>query len=113
LIKLTNSNGAVNLAHKMAKGDDGGYYKPSVDAEGQLSWEASAEDMPAVESSNIMGPSGPIGPSGIYVGVEEPTDPNVLVWLVPTGNVSDYVMTEEEVKSYIDDSLEGVEDGTY
>jgi hypothetical protein len=113
LIKLTTKNGAVNVAQKMAKGEDGGYYKPSVDAEGQLSWEASAEDMPTVESSNIMGPSGPIGPSGIYVGVEEPTDPNILVWLVPTGTVSDYVMTETEVKDYIDTSLGEVEDGTY
>ena len=114
MIKLTTNNGAVNVAQKMAKGDDGGYYKPNVDAEGQLTWEASAEDMPTVEPTNIMGPSGPIGPSGIYVGVEDPTnDPNILVWLVPTGSVSDYVMTEEEVKSYIDDSLEGVEDGTY
>ena len=97
----------------MNKGDDGGYYKPNVDAEGQLTWEASTEDMPAVEGSNIMGPTGPIGPSGIYVGAEEPTDPNILVWLVPTGTVSDYVMTETEVKSYIDESLGEVEDGTY
>jgi hypothetical protein len=113
LIKLTEKNGAIALAQKMNKGDDGGYYKPNVDAEGLLSWEASAADMPTVESSNIMGPSGPIGPSGIYVGVEEPTDPNILVWLVPTGSVSDYVMTETEVKDYIDTSLGEVEDGTY
>lgn len=115
MIKLTtNNNGAVNVAHKMMKGDDGGYYKPNVDAEGQLTWEASAEDMPAVVGSNIMGPTGPIGPSGIYVGKEDPTNnPDILVWIVPDGEVSDYVMTETEVKSYIDDSLEEVENGYY
>ena len=114
MIKLTTNNGAVNVAQKMMKGDDGGYYKPSVDAEGNLNWKASAEDMPAVEGSNIMGPTGPIGPSGIYVGKEDPTNnPDILVWIVPDGEVSDYVMTEEEVKSYIDDSLEEVENGYY
>lgn len=115
MIKLTtNNNSAITLAQKMNKGDDGGYYKPNVDAEGLLTWEASAADMPEVESSNIMGPSGPIGPSGIYVGTEDPTNnPDILVWLVPTGEVSDYVMTETEVKSYIEESLGEVEDGTY
>lgn len=113
MIKLTEKNGAITLAQKMMKGDDGGYYIPTVDDEGNLTWSASDNDMPQVEPSNITGPSGPAGGSGIYVGVEEPTDPNILVWLIPTGEVSDYVMTESEVKSYIDDSLEEVEDGTY
>lgn len=97
----------------MAKGEDGGYYKPSVSEAGELAWTASEPEMPSIPSSNIMGPVGPMGSSGVYVGVDEPTDPNVLVWLVPDGEVSDYVMTENQVKDYIDDSLEDVEDGTY
>ena len=114
MIKLTTNNGAVNVAQKMMKGDDGGYYVPTVEEDGTLTWKASAEDMPVVEGSNIMGPTGPIGPSGIYVGQEDPTDnPDILVWIVPDGEVSDYVMTETEVKSYIDDSLEEVENGYY
>lgn len=113
MIKLTEKNGSVNLAQKMMKGDDGGYYIPNVDEAGNLTWTPSEEGMAETASSNIMGPTGPIGPSGVYVGVEEPTDPNILVWLIPTGEVSDYVMTEEEVKSYIDDSLEEVENGYY
>jgi hypothetical protein len=33
--------------------------------------------------------------------------------MIPDGEVNDYVMTEAEVKSYIDDSLEDVADGAY
>lgn len=43
---------------------EGGYYKPEVDAQGNLSWTASKEDMPAVEVANIIGPEGPEGPVG-------------------------------------------------
>lgn len=51
-------------------GGVGGYYKPSVDAEGNLTWEKSAEAMPDAEGANIRGPegkegkTGPIGPQG-------------------------------------------------
>lgn len=45
-------------------GEDGGYYQPSVDTEGNLSWTASKADMPAVASSNIKGPQGPQGLQG-------------------------------------------------
>lgn len=95
------------------KGEDGGYYIPSVDAEGNLTWTASDVDMSAVPSANIQGPVGRTGPTGIYVGKDEPTDPNILIWMIPDGEVNDYVMTEAEVKSYIDDSLEDVADGAY
>lgn len=113
MIKLQTKNGNIDLSRKMMKGDDGGYYIPNVDENGNLTWTPSEEDMEVVESSNIVGPTGPRGDSAIYVGTEEPTDPSVLVWLVPTGETSDYVMTETQVKDYIDESLEEVEDGSY
>jgi hypothetical protein len=53
LIELTSKRGAVNVAQKMMKGEDGGYYIPSVDAEGNLTWTASEADMSAVPSANI------------------------------------------------------------
>lgn len=112
MIKLAEKNGAITLAQKMVKGDDGGYYIPKVE-EGMLSWTPSEDYMPQVDAANVAGPEGPKGESGIYVGVDEPTDPNILVWLVPTGEVSDYVMTETEVKDYIDESLGEVENGYY
>lgn len=45
-------------------GEDGGYYTPSVDASGNLSWAASKADMPAVSGTNIRGPQGPAGEDG-------------------------------------------------
>ena len=45
-------------------GEDGGYYTPIVSDEGNLSWEASKEGMPAVASANIKGPQGKQGPAG-------------------------------------------------
>lgn len=45
-------------------GEAGGYYTPSVDADGNLTWTPSAEDMPAVAGANIKGPQGDTGAQG-------------------------------------------------
>ena len=45
-------------------GEDGGYYQPSVSEDGELTWKASKDGMPAVAGANIMGPAGPQGPKG-------------------------------------------------
>ena len=45
-------------------GADGGYYAPSVDDDGNLTWTASADNMPAVTGANIKGPRGDTGPQG-------------------------------------------------
>ena len=45
-------------------GADGGYYTPSVSAEGILTWEASKEDMPPIPSANVKGERGEAGESG-------------------------------------------------
>lgn len=47
-----------------ADGEDGGYYTPTVSAEGVLSWTASKEGMPAVDSVNIKGADGAPGAAG-------------------------------------------------
>ena len=44
---------------------EGGYYSPSVDSEGNLTWQASKEGMDDIPSSNIRGPKG--------LGVPTPT----------------------------------------
>ena len=45
-------------------GENGGYYTPTVDTSGNLSWAASKEGMPAVTGANIRGPQGEQGPQG-------------------------------------------------
>lgn len=113
MINLKARNSNITLAQKMMKGDDGGYYTPSVDENGNLTWQPSEEEMPSIPSSNISGPVGPMGESGVYVGEVEPTDEEVLVWLNPEGDISGYVMSEKQVKEYIDKALTEVEYGTY
>lgn len=63
-------------------GPAGGYYTPSVSAEGELTWTASQEDMPNVASANIRGPAGAAGadgapgaqgPAGAAAGFGNPT----------------------------------------
>ena len=45
-------------------GENGGYYTPSVDASGNLTWAASAGGMPPVASANIKGAKGDKGDTG-------------------------------------------------
>jgi len=47
-----------------ADGEDGGYYTPSVAADGTLTWTASKVGMPAVGSVNIKGETGAPGADG-------------------------------------------------
>ena len=47
-----------------ADGEAGGYYAPSVDDAGNLTWTASKTDMPAVDGANIKGPKGDTGAPG-------------------------------------------------
>ena len=84
----------------MLKGDPGGYYVPEVDEEGNLTWTPSDEDMTAVDASNIQGPQGVKGESGVYVGETEPTDES-LVWINPEGTASEGLVTT----GYVDEAL--------
>lgn len=46
------------------KGDPGGTYYPSVDANGNLSWTPSQQDMLPIQTVNIKGPQGATGATG-------------------------------------------------
>ena len=116
-IQLKTNSGQVDLTAKLAKGENGGYYTPNVNADGKLTWIPSDEDMPAVEDSNIKGPAGDQGPigvqgiqgipgeSGVYVGTEEPTDENMLIWINPEGGASGELAT----KSYVDEAIKNID----
>lgn len=47
-----------------ADGEDGGYYSPSVDSSGNLSWTPSKTLMPVPATVNIKGPKGDTGAKG-------------------------------------------------
>ena len=55
MVELENK---VDSGGSGGSGEDGGYYSPSVDDAGNLSWTASKTDMPAVNGANIKGPQG-------------------------------------------------------
>ena len=93
-------------------GEDGGYYIPSVSETGDLSWSASKTDMPEVTTVNIKGKDGTDGKSGVYIGTEQPTDPDMNVWINPEGTLDTY-LTESEVQALINASLGVIENGTY
>ena len=66
-IKLSSNNGNIQLTSaggKIIRGIDGGYYTPAIDAEGNLTWIASLEDMSDVPATNIKGPKGDPGATG-------------------------------------------------
>ena len=68
MIKLVKDTGNVNLTTPTMigkAGEDGGYYTPTVAADGTLSWVASKEDMPEVAAVNIKGVKGDKGEQGL------------------------------------------------
>ena len=95
-IELRGKNGAIDLSLKMIKGDDGGYYIPSLDSEGNLTWAPSEVEMPAVDGANIKGPKGDTGTSGVWVGDTEPTG-DYNVWIDPTGSETAGLATKAEL----------------
>lgn len=58
------SAGGGDAGQPGADGEDGGYYTPSVDTAGNLSWTPSKAGMPSVPEANIRGPEGPQGDTG-------------------------------------------------
>lgn len=78
-VKVDGRNSSIQLAQNAIKGDDGGYYIPSIDSEGNLTWAPSETEMPAVGGTNIKGPK---GDSGVWVGTETP-DGDYNVWVKP------------------------------
>ena len=71
IVELENK---VDSGGSGGSGEDGGYYSPSVDSDGNLTWTASKTDMPMVDGANIKGPQGKsayqYAQDGGYTGTE-------------------------------------------
>lgn len=92
---IAASNGALG----------GPYYVPSIDENGVISWTNNGgRENP--EPRSVRGPKGLTGNSGVYFGTEEPTDPDVNVWVNPEGAVgkviSGYEMTGDHTPGSYD-----------
>ena len=115
MIKLVNTTGAIDLSQKMMKGDDGGYYIPSLDeTTGELTWIPSDEGMAAVEGGNIKGPKGDPGAQGldgkntVWYGDEEPTE-EYDIWLAPGGEGSAQLVTNDVMVKYVTEEINKIE----
>ena len=53
------------------------------------------------------------GLSGVHFGADAPAEEEINVWIEPTGDVEEFVMSKDQVKDYIDEALGVVENGTY
>lgn len=91
-------------------GLDGGYYIPSVDADGDLSWTPTKEEMEQVDTVNIKGIPGEPGKKGdpgerglqgepgVYIGDAPGADDTV--WIYPDGSADDLA-----TKEYVDNAI--------
>ena len=107
-VKFQKNEPGLIITQKVMKGDDGGYYIPAVDENGNLTWTPTEEDMPAVDGANIKGKDGEPGPkgeSGVYVGSEPPEDSGYNVWINPAGDLP----AELATKGYVDERIEKIE----
>lgn len=66
MIQLKTKSANINLGSdmKILRGDDGGYYIPSIDEAGNLSWTPTEKDMEIPEAVNIKGEKGDKGDKG-------------------------------------------------
>lgn len=71
MIKIITTKEKVKVSQQMLKGDDGGYYTPSISDNGDLTWTPSEKTMPEIEGANIRGPQGIKGDKG-QIGPQGP-----------------------------------------
>ena len=89
--------------------EKGAYYYPVVDAEGNLTWGKSLEQMPDAPGGNIRGPQGPQGPQGVpgtvniddtSVGADAWSSKSVVDKLCPAFSAEGYVASCEPLDGY-------------
>lgn len=96
---------AVSCSDSAAQGGIGGYYIPQVredDVQLVISYRASNENMPAVPDQQVDLPRGKDGVPGVYLGVEEPEDDSVMVWVSPEGVTSGVQPMEKSPEMTLD-----------
>ena len=136
-VNSSNSLKQISKSNLFTKNEDGGYYAPSVDDDGNLTWTASKTGMPAVDGANIKGPQGKsayqyaveVGFTGteaefaakmkaanVYIGPVQPTD-GTLYWLDTSesgssgGETVTYSITAALTNVTIDNTAESANEG--
>lgn len=105
-VTKTTQDDVVNLKFGIPQGQpgqNGGYYQPSVSEDGQLAFNPSQEDMPAVPSAYIKGPPGQDAPQIDDSRVSSATpwsSRQIVDTLAPEFEVSGPVVTCTPVAGY-------------
>lgn len=94
-------NRIIKFTKPYIKGDDGGYYWPEYNAEGQLVWKASEADMPVIAPFDVKGEDG-----GYYTpNIDEAGELN---W-VPSNNKMPAVEGASlATKGYVDNAVAAI-----
>lgn len=97
-----------------AQGKDGAQGEQGLPGRDGKDGEQGPEGKQGIQGpAGIDGKDGEKGESGVYVGTEEPTDPEMLIWINPEGGENTELATKEYVDEAIAAALEGIENGTY
>lgn len=94
---------------------DGATFFPEVDDQGIISW-TNDKGRENPEPRSVRGPQGPVGDSGVYIGTEEPTDPDINVWINPDGGAGKLIISSSSTGTHAPGTTDtytlGFSDGT-
>lgn len=94
---------------------DGATFFPEVNDQGIISW-TNDKGRSNPEPRSVRGPQGPVGDSGVYIGTEEPTDPDINVWINPDGGAGKLIISSDSSGTHAPGTTDtytiGFSDGT-
>ena len=106
MLDITKKNASVKLTKPFMKGEDGGYYWPEWNDEGQLIWQASEDGMPIIPPFDVKGEDG-----GYYTPI---TDENgELNWVPSNENMPAVTGASLATKEYVDEAVKDVDLSEY
>ena len=102
MLDITKKNASVKLTKPFMKGEDGGYYWPEWNDEGQLIWQASEDGMPIIPPFDVKGEDG-----GYYTPITD--DNGELNWVPSNENMPAVEGASLATKAYVDEVVKDVE----
>ena len=108
-LSWTNDGGLPNPTPVNIKGKDGVIGKDGQDGQDGISathkWEGTILTITSASgtsSADLKGEQGEQGVSGMYIGSDEPRDPDINVWVDPNGIVPSYSLTDTDKREIAD-----------
>ena len=102
MLDITKKNATVKFTKPFMKGEDGGYYWPEYNEEGQLIWQASEEGMPIIPPFDVKGEDG-----GYYTPYID--EAGELNWVPSNQNMPAVEGASLATREYVDEAVKDVE----